>query len=147
VDEKCQFSDSIDKIALHEENCPEKLVSCFFRKNGCTELVKKKNQKKHEDTCIFQEISCTDCGIKMTLKELEVHSLFCSQKNKCPKCHLPITSHTHDCINDLLKEVIRLRESRAILEYENTQLKLKQKTLEELLKSNVQKEEEKSSKH
>jgi hypothetical protein len=67
------------EIEEHKKNyCPETLVDCFYKDNGCNFKNKRILIKEHEQTCDFKYIIC-NCGKKILFSEKEKHKI-----EECP---------------------------------------------------------------
>ncbi|CAH3194084.1 unnamed protein product [Porites evermanni] len=72
----CQLEGKIEQLANHK--CPEEEIKC---ENGqCSTKVKRKDQERHEEECIFKVVFCERCHRSTTVANLEIH-----REETCPE--------------------------------------------------------------
>ena len=72
----CQLEGKIEQLANHK--CPEEEIKC---ENGqCSTKVKRKDQERHAEECIFKVVFCERCHRSTTVANLEIH-----REETCPE--------------------------------------------------------------
>ena len=62
------------------EDLKDIILNCIYNYNGCTKSVNYDHIKSHEEECVYKEIVCEECNIKVLKKYYHTHIIICKNK-------------------------------------------------------------------
>ena len=102
----CHKKDKIEVLVKHK--CPQAEIQCS--NEGCSQKIKRKDKRTHEEECFHRVISCTKCHKETTVANEEVH-----MEQLCPEgvisCPLNCRKRPkrYDCKDSLSKSKNKLQ--------------------------------------
>ena len=68
-------------------------IPCFFHENGCTETIKFRDRRSHEQVCPFRNVPCTYCIQPIPFTQLDLHQTEqCLHRYvPCPECNKQVS--------------------------------------------------------
>jgi hypothetical protein len=117
------------------EDLSELIVKCVYCINGCSLTLNYNMIKQHEEECIYREMECEDCHIKILKKYYHTHIVICknsSSANLLIDCK-QIVSYYQDKLNKLEKE--NLEDIANLKKYYNDAYTQKQETIDKLIET------------
>jgi len=74
-------------------------ISCFYKKNGCNEIISYENYVNHCNNCDYCDYKCSaeNCDFEGNLEQIQKHIFICDKRFKiCPRCNLKFDFKFYD---------------------------------------------------